>query len=204
MSPSAGVAVACAVAVCLACAPAHAEGLWLPTGGATTKTAASYAEKFAVLDSRAATQYDNSIRLTPNGLSLDGGPIRLPTYAGRYKGEYLEPAKIAARRNGVPEDLFVRLVQQESGWNIKAVSHKGATGLAQLMPETADRLGVDETDPLENLDGGARYLRMMYDRFGDWRLALAAYNAGPEAVEKYGGVPPYDETTNYVAAILGG
>jgi soluble lytic murein transglycosylase-like protein len=104
----------------------------------------------------------------------------------------------------VPEELFLRLVQQESGWNPGAVSHKGATGLAQLMPGTADRLGVDETDPHQNLDGGARYLRLMYDRFGDWKLALAAYNAGPEAVEKYGGVPPYAETTSYVKSILGG
>ena len=71
------------------------------------------------------------------------------------------------------------------------------------MPDTADRLGVDETDPHENLDGGARYLRMMYDRFGDWRLALAAYNAGPEAVAKYGGVPPYAETATYVRRIMG-
>lgn len=71
------------------------------------------------------------------------------------------------------------------------------------MPDTARRLGVDPADPSENLDGGARYLRMMYDRFGDWRLALAAYNAGPEAVAKHGGVPPYEETQGYVKGILG-
>ena len=92
----------------------------------------------------------------------------------------------------------------ESGWNPSAVSTKGATGLAQLMPATARRLGVDATDPRQNLDGGARYLRMMYDRFGSWRLALAAYNAGPLAVEKHDGIPPYAETTNYVRSILGG
>jgi len=71
------------------------------------------------------------------------------------------------------------------------------------MPGTAARLGVDANDPHQNLDGGARYLRMQYDRFGSWRLALAAYNAGPEAVEKHGGIPPYRETTNYVRIILG-
>jgi soluble lytic murein transglycosylase-like protein len=103
----------------------------------------------------------------------------------------------------VPEDLFLRLVQQESGWNAGAVSHKGATGLAQLMPGTAARLGVDPAVPEQNLEGGARYLRMMYDRFGSWRLALAAYNAGPGAVEQHGGIPPYTETKNYVKAILG-
>jgi soluble lytic murein transglycosylase-like protein len=94
-------------------------------------------------------------------------------------------------------------VQQESGWNANARSHKGAMGLAQLMPGTAARLGVNANDPRENLEGGARYLRMMYDRFGSWRLALAAYNAGPEAVDRHGGIPPYRETTNYVRKILG-
>jgi soluble lytic murein transglycosylase-like protein len=71
------------------------------------------------------------------------------------------------------------------------------------MPETADNLGVDETDPQSNLEGGARYLAMMYARFGTWKLALAAYNAGPQAVEAAGGVPEYQETLDYVAAILG-
>ena len=129
--------------------------------------------------------------------------VAVPGYSGRYRGAYLEVAREAARRHGVPEDLFLRLVQRESGWNPGAVSNKGATGLAQLMPGTARRLGVDPADPLQNLEGGARYLRMMYDRFGDWRLALAAYNAGPEAVAKHGGVPPYAETVSYVRVILG-
>jgi soluble lytic murein transglycosylase-like protein len=71
------------------------------------------------------------------------------------------------------------------------------------MPATARKLGVNIHDPRENLEGGARYVRMMYDRFGSWRLALAAYNAGPGAVEQHGGIPPYDETRNYVKAILG-
>ena len=72
------------------------------------------------------------------------------------------------------------------------------------MPDTASLLGVDATDPRANLDGGAKYLRMMYDKFGSWKLALAAYNAGPLAVDKNGGVPPFNETQTYVAAILGG
>ena len=112
-------------------------------------------------------------------------------------------AKAAAMRHGVPTDLFLRLVQQESGWNAKALSHKGAIGLAQLMPDTAALLGVDPHDPRQNLDGGARYLAQQYRAFRSWRLALAAYNAGPKAVEKYGGVPPYKETTNYVKVIWG-
>ncbi|HAW47938.1 MAG TPA: lytic transglycosylase, partial [Roseovarius sp.] len=76
-------------------------------------------------------------------------------------------------------------------------------GLAQLMPETARNLGVNPHDPRENLEGGARYLAEQYRTFGSWRLALAAYNAGPGAVTKHGGVPPYEETRNYVKVILG-
>ncbi len=124
-------------------------------------------------------------------------------YAGRYSGPLLELARAAARRHSVPEDLFLRLVQQESGWNAGAVSHKGAIGLAQLMPDTASHLGVNPMDPQQNLEGGARYLRRQFDRFGTWDLALAAYNAGPEAVAQYGGIPPYAETQGYVRAIWG-
>ena len=186
-------------------APLLAEGLSLPKKAravAVTSRLDQFRQQTRVLDSRAATQYAASVKLTPHG--KDGGAeAAIPTYSGRYRGAYLEVARAAARRHGVPEDLFFRLVQQESGWNPAAVSHKGATGLAQLMPATARRLGVDIADPQDNLNGGARYLRMMYDRFGDWKLALAAYNAGPEAVQKHGGVPPYAETKGYVLAILG-
>lgn len=179
---------------------AWADGLVLPKTLHISKSTRNLllSQQLSVLDSRAAQEYSASARL------LSGGSTTvLPSYSGRYRGAFMEAAREAARRHGIPEDLFLRLVQHESGWNSGAISSKGATGLAQLMPETADRLGVDETDPHQNLDGGARYLRMMYDRFGDWKLALAAYNAGPEAVEKYGGVPPYAETTAYVRAIIG-
>ena len=164
------------------------------------------ADKLGVLDGRAASQYEGSVRLQPNVVTL---PPRVaegivPRFAGRYAGPYLAPAREAARRHGIPEDLFLRLVQQESGWNPRAVSHKGAIGLAQLMPTTAQRLRVDPTDPAQNLEGGARYLAQQYRRFGSWELALAAYNAGPGAVQKHGGVPPYRETMNYVKVIWGG
>ena len=129
--------------------------------------------------------------------------IAVPNFNGKYTGPYLDMARAAARKHGVPEDLFLRLVQQESGWNSRAVSHKGAIGLAQLMPGTARQLGVDPHDPQQNLDGGARDLRTQYNTFQNWRLALAAYNAGPEAVTRHGGIPPYKETQNYVRVILG-
>lgn len=183
---------------------AQAEGLVFARGSSKSQSSVRR-NQFDLLDGRLAGQYANSARLRPD--APKGGlaePAAVPRYAGRYKGEYLVAAKAAAARHGVPEDLFLRLVQQESGWNPGAVSPKGATGLAQLMPGTAALLGVDMRDPMQNLEGGARYLRMMYDRFGNWRLALAAYNAGPEAVAKHGGVPPYAETTNYVRVIYGG
>lgn len=161
---------------------------------------ALFQSQLDVLDGRAAEQYNDSIRLQPPRAEV---PSITPSFTGPYTGPYLQVARDAARRYGVPEDLFLRLVQQESGWNTGALSPKGAIGLAQLMPDTAARLGVDATDPDENLDGGARYLRQQFDTFGTWQLALAAYNAGPGAVQQYSGIPPYVETQNYVLAIWG-
>ena len=165
----------------------------------TMSRSALFQSQLSVLDGRAAQQYSNSVRLAPPRAELSS----TTAFRGNYAGPYLALAREAARRHNVPEDLFLRLVQQESGWNVRAVSHKGAIGLAQLMPQTAALLGVDPNDPLQNLDGGARYLREQYETFGDWRLALAAYNAGPGAVQQHGGVPPYDETRNYVLVIWG-
>jgi|GEM_PF-3359603 len=149
-----------------------------------------------------------SVADTARLLKLRGQSMQkaVPVGAGAMAallGAELDQAKAAAAANDVPEDLFLRLVQQESGWNPTAVSGKGATGLAQLMPGTARLLGVDIYDPAQNLNGGARYLRMMYDKFGSWKLALAAYNAGPGAVEEANGVPDFEETVTYVKAILG-
>lgn len=182
--------------------PVLAEGLIL-SGGAKSRSAV-FKSQTRLLDTRLSKQYSGSVRLTPKGGDATVIDAALPRYRGSYRGEYLADAKAAARRHNVPEDLFLRLIQQESGWNPGAVSPKGATGLAQLMPDTARLMGVDIDDPQENLDGGARYLRMMYDKFGTWKLALAAYNAGPQAVEQHDGIPPYDETKNYVKVVYGG
>ncbi|WP_137112264.1 lytic transglycosylase domain-containing protein [Rhodobacter sp. SY28-1] len=180
-----------------------AEGLNL--SGSTKSRSALFKSQSELIDKKLSKQYSGSVKLTPK--YKKGEEIAdakgIPAYRGSYKGEYLEVAKSAARKHGVPEDLFLRLVQQESGWNPVAVSTKGATGLAQLMPETAQHLGVDINDAEENLEGGARYLRMMFDKFGTWELALAAYNAGPGAVEEHNGIPPFEETKGYVKAILG-
>lgn len=156
--------------------------------------------QMAILDGRASDQYASSDRLSP---PRSAGFGMVPQYAGSYSGPFLTPARAAAIRYGVPVDLFLRLVQQESAWDPTARSNKGAFGLAQLMPETARHLGVDPSVPAENLDGGARYLRAQYDTFGSWPLALAAYNAGPGAVIEHQGIPPYPETVTYVRAIWG-
>ena len=168
----------------------------------------------AVLRSQSnlSPEYRDLIRPPVPG-SLAGQPRRpsrleadewagIPIYSGA-SGVYQDMARAAARRHNVPEDLFLRLVRTELGFRPTAKSSKGAIGLAQLMPFTARNLGVNPHDPKQNLEGGARYLSQQYRRFGDWRLALAAYNAGPEAVARYRGVPPYKETQHYVKAILG-
>lgn len=155
-----------------------------------------------ILDTRAKQQYNTAVRLAPTKF-VTPSKWGSGTFKGKYNGPYLAMARHSALQHGIPVDLFLKLVQQESGWNASAKSHKGALGLAQLMPGTARNLRVDPLDPQQNLEGGARYLAKQFRRFGSWRLALAAYNAGPEAVEKYGGVPPYKETENYVRVIWG-
>ncbi|MBY6200499.1 lytic transglycosylase domain-containing protein [Maritalea mobilis] len=178
------------VAAVVAAVPAVASAQGLPD---------RFGSAFTLLDNRASTQYQFSARLRPDAERRDG----IPAYAGGYSGPWLDVARSAARRHGIPEDLFLRLVHQESGWNPEAVSHAGAIGLAQLMPDTASLLGVDPTDPSANLDAGARYLAQQYRDFGRWDHALAAYNAGPEAVRAHDGIPPYAETQDYVRIILG-
>ena len=109
-----------------------------------------------------------------------------------------------ARRHGLSVSLFTALVWQESGFKVRARSRVGAMGLTQLMPATARGLGVKNPwSASQNLNGGAKYLKQQLRRFGSARLALAAYNAGPGAVSRYRGVPPYTETRNYVKRILG-
>ena len=109
----------------------------------------------------------------------------------------------AAKRYGVDEDLVHAVVHAESDYDPTCKSHCGAMGLMQPMPENVKELGVkDPWDPAQNLDAGVRQLRQQLDRFKDVDLALAAYNAGPGAVRKYGGIPPYRETQGYVKHVL--
>jgi soluble lytic murein transglycosylase-like protein len=123
---------------------------------------------------------------------------KLPAHAKRWAPAIAE----AALKVGLDPTLLAALVQHESNFEPGVVSHAGAVGLAQLMPGTARGLGVDPHDPLQNLAGGARYLRDQLDRFGSVDLALAAYNAGPNRVAQAGGVPRIAETTAYVSRVI--
>lgn len=111
--------------------------------------------------------------------------------------------QIAQEEGLPPEANFLKMIKQESGGNPNAKSKKNAFGLAQLQEGAAKDVGVNRFDPIDNLRGGARYLKKQFERFGDWGLAHAAYNAGPENVQKYGGVPPFAETQNHVKSIMG-
>lgn len=142
-------------------------------------------------------QFDALMR---SGASVSGVSAPPPTMPN-----YEQMLESAAAKHGVDYNLARALMRHESAGNPHAVSNKGAQGLMQLMPETARGLGVtDPFDPEQNIDAGIRYLKQQMDNFsGDPVLALAAYNAGPEAVRKYGGVPPYQETQDYVSTIMG-
>jgi len=171
----------------------------------TTGTAAPGAT--ASLLGLAPTAAAGATAAAPSGTtgSLAGPTAAAPSgTAGSLAGvPYGDEITAAARRNGVDPALLAGLVRQESNFNAAAVSPAGARGLTQLMPATAAGLGVaNPSDPVQALEGGARYLRRQLDAFGgDVTKALAAYNAGPGAVQRYGGVPPYAETQAYVQKV---
>lgn len=129
---------------------------------------------------------------------------QLRDYAEVSKPQLLSMISQVAEKHGVDEKLVKAVIKQESGFNPKATSHCGAKGLMQLMPGTAKTLGVtDPYNPVQNVDGGVRHLKWLLSKYhGNVILALAAYNAGSGAVDKYDGVPPYKETQNYVKNIL--
>lgn len=135
--------------------------------------------------------------------SQTASPVTVENPRSTTKG-YGNIIKQAAEKFDLPDRLLSSIIQHESNFNSKAVSQAGAQGLMQLMPGTAKYLGVKNSfDPEQNITGGARYLRQMLNQFdGDIELALAAYNAGPGNVKKYGGIPPFKETQNYVKKVL--
>lgn len=132
----------------------------------------------------------------------------LPSFAKIYDQKKASAAesvdnviKRESNRRGLDKDLIRSVIQVESNFDPNAVSDKGARGLMQLMPETAEELGVNPDDPTENIKGGTEYLAKQLDEFGNLKQALAAYNAGPDAVKQFGGIPPFPETQDYVKQV---
>jgi soluble lytic murein transglycosylase-like protein len=166
-----------------------------PQAAPTANFAATLASASAPTATAAATSATPATALASTAST---GPSALP--AGTPYGAEITAA---AQRNGLDPALLAGLIKQESGFNPNAGSPAGAQGLCQLMPGTARGLGVtDLHDPVQSIEGGAKYLAQQLKTFnGDVARALAAYNAGPGAVQRYGGVPPYAETQNYVRAV---
>jgi soluble lytic murein transglycosylase-like protein len=192
----AGVA-AMVVAAGVAASPAAAQVMDIAPDGTVSVRQGSGAATWEVVSPASDKTVDQN-----------GQPI-LPAYAYSQTAPAPVPPQFAtalthaAAAANVSPTLLSALVWQESRWNPQAVSPKGAMGLAQLMPATARNLGVNPADPIANLNGGARYLRMLLDQFdGDVEKALAAYNAGPGRVRSAGGVPAIAETRNYVSSIV--
>jgi soluble lytic murein transglycosylase-like protein len=147
------------------------------------------------------------VHLPPEPVAVTSAAAREPMtslMSGSGAVDVAAAVKAASSRNNLNPDLINSMIRAESGFNPHAVSPKGAQGLMQLMPQTAARMGVaDPFNPVENIEGGTRYIRELLDRYHlDLVKALAAYNAGPERVEQYHGVPPYPETIAYVSRVI--
>ena len=159
---------------------------------------------YAFVDAQGVTHFTNrprdDQRYKPVRLR---DPVSAPRYREPQSRAYDPLIGDAAKNEGIPPALVKAVIAAESAFDSDAVSHMGAQGLMQLMPETAEEMGVaNPLEPADNVRGGASYLRAMIDRYGDLGRALAAYNAGPTAVDRYGGIPPFQETRDYVNRVL--
>jgi soluble lytic murein transglycosylase-like protein len=176
--------------------------------GVAPGTSTSFADQLAAAQTTGASSpaaTTATTAATPSTGTVSGLASTNSTLNGGAPTQYDAQITAAAAKYGIDPALLKGLIRQESNFDPTARSGVGAQGLTQLMPGTASSLGVtDPTDPAQAIDGGAKYLSQQLTRFGgDASKALAAYNAGPGAVQKYGGVPPYAETQNYVQKVLG-
>lgn len=164
---------------------------------AGTKIRLYNGDGFVEMDAAQVVRFEDDGRPAAHATTLPQQPLIAPETPRQLADE-------AADKYGLPRQLVRSVMAAESGFQTGAVSPKGAIGLMQLMPSTALTLGVDPRDPAQNADAGARYLRALLEKYhGALYHALAAYNAGPAAVDKYQGVPPFPETQQYVSRIAG-
>ena len=164
------------------------------------------AASYRLTDEEGVTHFTNAptdprYRSMPGMSGTSAGWLRLPP---SVQARFIEEIKVIAARHGVSASLVESVIRVESAFNPSAISPKGAQGLMQLMPQTATSLGVRNAfDPKQNIEGGVRHLRYLIDRYpGNLPLAIAAYNAGEGAVDRYRGIPPYSETQEYVRRVL--
>lgn len=196
-------------AECLLCTAVVFSFYSLPCGAEIFK----YVDREGVVHYTNAPTYEKSTAVKLPPLTIENFKKYFPTYQYRAypplavlanQKEYEAHIQLTCKAYGLDCNLVKAVIRAESGFNPRAISPKGAMGLMQLMPGTSRDMGVSNPfDPWQNIEGGVKYLRLMMDRFSNnLHFALAAYNAGPEAVEKYNGIPPYDETQIYVKRVI--
>jgi len=205
--------ILCGFAILLASTAVHAAGavVWFVDGRTLAVESLSFDGDVATLVLSAGSELMvpaariERFQMAATTVTVAAPEAQPVTEAWRsLAGRYAETIRRAAHRHGVDPVLLAAMAEVESGFDPQAISHKGAQGLLQLMPATARRFGVTNSfDPEQNVDGGARYMDWLLTRFsGDEQLALAGYNAGEGAVDRYQGSPPFQETERYVVRVL--
>jgi soluble lytic murein transglycosylase-like protein len=196
-----GLAVALAAFAAIAAAPARADyavlksGMRLHITGYVTENGRV---KLAVDGGTVEVLAADLVNIEPEDVFPANPAAPLPSIP------FADLIRSAAKKHGLDETLVAHVIAVESNFNPRAISRKQAQGLMQLLPQTAARFAVaDVFDPAQNIEAGTSYLKELLDRYrGDLKLALAAYNAGPEMVERYGGIPPFPETQSYVQKVV--
>ena len=178
----------------------------------TLKRISQIEHQFALLSKSEKDSVDSFAKKLDEAISLKSqDDAKLPEITTKSTNaktnalpDFNEIVKSEANKNGIDENLLKAVIKTESGFNPNARSGAGAMGLMQLMPQTAESLGViDPYNPIQNVQGGTKYLKNLLSKYnGNKEMALAAYNAGPGTVDRYGGIPPYKETQNYVKKVL--